>query len=78
MQQISDILEASVYDTDGADTWIEEGKLLVSVDGGSAYTVFTWKSETNIDNDHTELACEFNRPSWATSAAAWRHSRPPV
>ncbi|MBP1541512.1 MAG: hypothetical protein ILA25_05010 [Prevotella sp.] len=52
--------EAPVYDTDGADTWIEEGKLLVSVDGGSAYTVFTWKSETNIDNDHTELACEFN------------------
>jgi len=52
--------EAPVYDTDGADTWIEEGKLLVSVDGAAAYTVFVWKSEKNIDNDRKQLNCDFS------------------
>ena len=44
---------APCYDTSGADTWIQVGNLRVSVDGASPVTIFTWKSETNIDNDNT-------------------------
>ncbi len=46
---------APCYDTSGADTWIQEGNLLVSVEGANPVTIFTWKSETNINNSNTTL-----------------------
>ncbi|MBR0202411.1 MAG: hypothetical protein IJQ44_08130 [Bacteroidaceae bacterium] len=52
--------EAPVYDTDDTDTWIEKGNLKVSVEGGSETTIFTWESETNIDNSNTSLNCKFS------------------
>ena len=51
---------APCYDTSGADTWIQVGNLRVSVDGASPVTIFTWKSETNIDNDNTTLKVNFS------------------
>ncbi len=51
---------APCYDTSGADTWIQEGNLRVSVDGADPVTIFTWKSEKNIDNDNTTLKVNFS------------------
>ena len=51
---------APCYDTRGADTWIQEGNLRVSVDGADPVTIFTWKSEKNIDNDNTTLKVNFS------------------
>ena len=51
---------APCYDTSGADTWIQEGNLRVSVDGADPVTIFTWKSETNINNDNTTLKVNFS------------------
>lgn len=51
---------APVYDTDGADCWITDGNLKVSVDGGAETTIFTWKSEADIDNSNTSLSCYFS------------------
>ena len=53
--------EAPVYDCNGGDQWITDGNLKVSVDGGTAYTVFSWKSsETDINNSNTTLSCNFS------------------
>ena len=51
---------APVYDADGADCWICDGNLKVSVDGGAETTIFTWKSEADIDNSNTSLSCYFS------------------
>ena len=50
---------APCYDTRGADTWIYDGNLRVSVDGADPITIFHWESETNIDNDNTTLKVKF-------------------
>ena len=51
---------APCYDTSGADTWIQDGNLQVSVDGGTPYTIFHWASEKDIDNDNTTLKVNFS------------------
>ena len=51
-------LEAPVYDMDGADTWISDGRLKVTVDG-TEYTVITWEATANVDNDKKELSTFF-------------------
>jgi len=50
---------APCYDTRGADTWVYDGNLRVSVDGADPITIFHWESETNIDNDNTTLKVKF-------------------
>ena len=50
---------APCYDTSGADTWIYDGNLRVSVDGADPITIFHWESKANIDNDHTTLPVNF-------------------
>ena len=50
---------APCYDTSGADTWIYDGNLRVSVDGADPITIFHWESKTDIDNDHTTLPVNF-------------------
>ena len=50
---------APCYDTSGADTWIYDGNLRVSVDGADPITIFHWESKENIDNDHTTLPVNF-------------------
>ena len=50
---------APCYDTSGADTWIYDGNLRVSVDGADPITIFHWESKTNIDNDKTTLPVNF-------------------
>ncbi len=50
---------APCYDTRGADTWIYDGNLRVSVDGADPITIFHWESETNINNDNTTLKVKF-------------------
>ena len=52
---------APVYDQDGLDMWIHNGKLTVSVDGGTPYTIFSWSSaETKISDGATSLNCNFS------------------
>ena len=51
--------EAPAYDQGGLDMWIVEGNLKVSVDGGTEYTVFTWKSSEDISGSATTLSCNF-------------------
>ena len=51
---------APCYDTSGADTWIQDGNLQVSVDGAEPYTIFHWASEKDIDNDNTTLKVNFS------------------
>ena len=51
---------APVYDMDGADCWIADGNLEVSVDGGSSTTIFHWAAPENVDNDLTELSTAFS------------------
>ena len=51
---------APCYDTSGADTWIQKGNLRVSVDGADPVTIFTWKSETDINNSNTTLKVNFS------------------
>ena len=52
---------APVYSQEGADTWIYDGNLRVSVDGGQEYTtIFHWASETDIDSDKSSLSCYFS------------------
>ena len=53
-------IQAPVYDTSGADTWVYDGNLKVSVDGGTETTILHWSSETNIDNNNTTLQCYFS------------------
>ena len=50
---------APCYDTSGADTWIYDGNLRVSVDGADPITIFHWESKTDIDNDKTTLPVNF-------------------
>jgi len=51
---------APVYSQEGADTWIYDGNLRVSVDGGEYTTIFHWASETDIDSDKSSLSCYFS------------------
>jgi hypothetical protein len=51
---------APVYDMDGADCWIYDGNLEVSVDGGTATTIFHWAAPENVDNDKTQLHTSFS------------------
>ncbi|MBQ9560125.1 MAG: hypothetical protein IJV08_09095 [Bacteroidaceae bacterium] len=52
---------APVYDQSGLDTWIYDGNLLVSVDGGAAMTIFHWEAaETGISDGSTTLNCKFS------------------
>ena len=50
---------APAYDMDGADCWISNGNLKVTVDGNTS-TIFTWKSKADIDNSSTSLSCDFS------------------
>ena len=50
---------APCYDTRGADTWIYDGNLRVSVDGADPVTIFHWESKADIDNDKTTLPVNF-------------------
>ena len=51
---------APCYDMNGADTWVYDGNLRVSIDGADPITIFHWASETNIDNDLTSLKVNFS------------------
>ena len=51
---------APVYDTDDGDCWVCAGNLKVSVDGGTPYNIFYWKSDENINNSNTTLECTFS------------------
>ncbi|MBQ9667802.1 MAG: hypothetical protein IJV45_03520, partial [Prevotella sp.] len=52
---------APVYDQSGQDTWIYDGNLQVSVDGGAAMTIFHWEvAETGISDSSTSLNCKFS------------------
>ena len=50
---------APAYDMDGADCWISNGNLKVTVDSNTS-TIFTWKSKADIDNSSTSLSCDFS------------------
>ena len=52
---------APVYDQSGQDTWIYDGNLLVSVDGGAEMRIFHWEvAETGISDSSTSLNCKFS------------------
>ena len=55
-------IKVPVYDEDGADCWVVDGKLKMKVDGVET-TLFRWQSETDIDNDDDDLDCWFQ--TWA-------------
>ena len=42
-------IHVPVYVQDGADCWIKDGKLKVSIGGGSEITLFRWQASENID-----------------------------
>ena len=48
---------APVYDTSGADTWVYNGNLRVSVDGGSTNDIFYLKSANNYRLSDFTLDC---------------------
>ena len=51
---------APVYDTDDNDCWVCAGNLKVSVEGGTPYNIFYWKSDEDINNSNTTLECTFS------------------
>ena len=44
-------IHVPVYQQEGADCWIKDGKLKVSIAGASEITLFEWKASENIDGD---------------------------
>lgn len=58
-------IQVPVYDEDGADCFVCDGKLKISVDGESGETVlFRWfNDESSHDNDESDLWCKFQ--TWA-------------
>ena len=42
-------IHVPVYVQEGADCWIKDGKLKVSVAGGSEITLFRWQASENIE-----------------------------
>ena len=44
-------IHVPVYVQEGADCWIKDGKLKVSIAGASEITLFEWKASENIDGD---------------------------
>ena len=44
-------IHVPVYQQEGADAWIDDGKLKVSIGGGSEITLFRWQSSKDIDGD---------------------------
>lgn len=53
-------IQAPVYDQNGADTWVYDGNLKVSVEGGEATTILHWSTEADIPNDRTWVDCTFS------------------
>ena len=46
-------LEMPCYDRDGSDSWIKNGYVYITRDGGSKETLFYYKSKTDIDDSET-------------------------
>ena len=53
-------IHVPVYQQEGADAWIKDGKLKVSIAGGSEITLFEWKASENIDGDATKCWTNFS------------------
>ena len=66
---------APVYDMDGADCWIADGNLEVSVEGGSSTTIFHWAAPENVDNDDTQLSTAFSTTADGTFEITLGNSR---
>ena len=48
-------IHVPVYQQEGADCWIKDGKLKVSIAGASEITLFEWKASENIDGDANQF-----------------------
>ena len=53
-------IHVPVYVQEGADCWIKDGKLKVSIADGSEITLFEWKASENIDGDATKCWTTFS------------------
>jgi len=53
-------IHVPVYVQEGADCWIKDGKLKVSIAGGSEITLFEWKASEDIDGDATKCWTNFS------------------
>ena len=53
-------IHVPVYVQEGADCWIKDGKLKVSIAGGSEITLFEWKASEDIDGDATKCWTSFS------------------
>ena len=50
-------IQAPVYDQNGADTWVYDGNLKVSVEGGATTDILHWSTEADIPDDRTWVNC---------------------
>ena len=53
-------IQAPVYDQNGADTWVYDGNLKVSVEGGATTDILHWSTEADIPDDRTWVDCTFS------------------
>ena len=53
-------IQAPVYDQTGADTWVYDGNLKVSVEGGATTDILHWSTEEDIPDDRTWVNCSFS------------------
>ncbi|GEM_PF-489148 len=53
-------IQAPVYDQNGADTWVYDGNLKVSVEGGATTDILHWSTEEDIPDDRTWVNCSFS------------------
>ena len=53
-------IHVPVYQQEGADCWIKDGKLKVSIAGASEITLFEWKASENIDGDANKCWTTFS------------------
>lgn len=56
-------MKLALYDADGADCWVYDGNVYVTVDG-TTKTVLHYSAEADIDNDHT-----YNKAKFSTGVA---------
>ena len=52
-------MKLALYDADGADCWVYDGNVYVTVDG-STKTLLHYAAEADIDNDHTYNDAKFS------------------
>jgi hypothetical protein len=66
-------IHVPVYVQEGADCWIKDGKLKVSIAGGSEITLFRWQATQNIDGSADKCWTTFSTEAGGTTLYVYNY-----